>query len=54
MGGRRELDYAVRGERRTSKGSSLFPSAAFGGNEGEEVLRGNRSLKTGYRLNVEP
>ena len=35
LGGRRELHDATRGERRTSEGSSLVPSGALSGNEGE-------------------
>ena len=53
FGGRRELEDAVRGERWTYKGSSLFPSGVFDGNEWEKVVIGNRALKVGYQLNVE-
>jgi len=35
LGMRRELHDATRGERWTSEGSSMFPSGALGGNEGE-------------------
>ena len=52
--GRREPDDADRGDRWTSKGSWMFPSGAFTANDGDYVLRGNRGLKTGYRLNIEP
>ena len=35
LGGRCELDLAIRGERWTSEGSSVFPSGALICNEGE-------------------
>ena len=44
LGGRRELDVHVRGERWTSEGSSVFLSEAISGYEEEKVLRGNRAL----------
>ena len=53
-GGRSELQNAVRGERRSPVGSRLFPSGSFSHYEREEVLGGNRALKTGYRDNAEP
>jgi hypothetical protein len=53
LGGQRELDDAVRGERWTSEGSSVFLSGALSGNEGEQVLREKRALKVDYRLNVD-
>jgi len=52
--GRRELHYAACGERQAPVGSPLFPSGAFSRNEKEEILGGNRVLKTGYRENVKP
>jgi hypothetical protein len=48
MRGRRELNDAVRGERRASVSSPLS------GNESEEVLDGNRVFQVGYRHYVEP
>ena len=54
LGGQRDLDDAYRGERWTSMGASLSPSGAFSGNEEERLLRENRALKVGFRLNVEP
>ena len=52
--GGRELQDAVRGERRTSVGSPLCPSGAFSGDEIEEVLGGNRVFHAGYRHYDEP
>ena len=54
LGGRRELDYTVRGERRSFAGAKLLIRGAFGGNEDQSVLGRGRVLQGGDRCDVEP